>query len=167
MSCCENGRPRWWELSSPLALRYAPIHSFTWEPHTGLRRGQQPARLMNARQKLLLTGELQKSSVFIYSFFSFSCLLPPYFYSPRGARLYISPIVALFKKERKGRVKQNRAQVWERFLLSLFPSVVSLLTLSMPTRAHLGPSHILPHETQLFAFFSTLDTTMYTKYYIQ
>lgn len=65
---------------------------------TGPGRGQQPACLMNTKQNLSLTGELQKSSVFIYSFFSFrffflflSCLLPPYFFSLHGIQLYISP----------------------------------------------------------------------------
>lgn len=97
MSCCENSRRRWWELSSPLSLRYAPLHSLTWEIRTGPGRGQQPACLMNTKQNLSLTGELQKSSVFIYSFFpsrffSFSLVCFLLIFSPlHGIQLYISP----------------------------------------------------------------------------
>lgn len=114
--------------SPPLSLCYAPLHSLTWEIHTSPGRGQQPACLMNTKQNLSLTGELQKSSVFIYSFFSscsppvLSCLLPPYFFPPSWHTALHQPIVAPFKKERMGREKQNRAKVWELFLLPLFPS---------------------------------------------
>lgn len=96
MSCCENSRRRWWELSSPLSLCYAPLHSLTWEIRTGPGRGQQPACLMNTKQNLSLTGEVQKSSVFIYSFFSSRFFPPPLLFAsslfpPDGTQLYISP----------------------------------------------------------------------------
>lgn len=84
-------------LLPSLSLRYAPLHNLTWEIRTGPGRGQQPACLMNTKQNLSLTGELQKSSVFIYSFFC-SCFFFPsllfassLFFPLHGIQLYISP----------------------------------------------------------------------------
>lgn len=55
-------------------------------------------------------------------FFLLSCLLPPYFFPPSWHTALHQPIVAPFRKERMGREKQNRAKVWELFLLPLFSS---------------------------------------------
>lgn len=74
------------------------------------------SNLMNTKQNLLPTGELQKSSVFNLLLFFFF----PLFHSWHWA--LHQPILALFRKERKEREKQNRAKVWELFLLPLFQS---------------------------------------------
>lgn len=129
MSCCENSRRRWWELSSPLSLRYAPLHRLTWELLHRPREG--PATCLPNEYKTKPLTDRWVTEVkcvhllfLLFSFFfSFSLLFASslFFFPPWHTALH-QPIVAPFRKERMGREKQNRAKVWELFLLPLFPS---------------------------------------------
>lgn len=120
---CENDEWRWWELSSLLSLSltlflYLHCDGFT-RPYLGnshkLREGPATCPPNEYKTKPFTNRWVTEVKCVQFTPFFF-----PLFHSWHWA--LHQPILALFKKERKEREKQNRAKVWELFLLPLFQS---------------------------------------------
>lgn len=85
-------------------------------------------------------------------FFILSCLLPPYFF-PFMAYSFTSAHRGTIQKRENGTRETKQSQSVGTFPPSFIPIwVVSLLTLSVSTKVHLGPNHIFLHYTRYEPF---------------